>query len=968
MSGGGYNETILLDCNRLSSEEFSASSLAIHDTAIFTNRVSSGLTLNIGDQVSIQSAHIAQRGAGGSVIEFKGADIGSRKNISYTETTNASHFGFDFQFAGVAGGAQICPTGFAYETSETVTEMLRTRDNEASIVIDYHITANGENVISMPRNYGNASIGHNASGLQGYNGSGTNYKDGMVMNASYWGQYDGYVLGAITYPVSASHIFEGDFVHSPGTLSSSGTLGVNRIWKVKQDNTRFTLFKMKEIVWEYGRVSSASNASWLKPNHPLAPDPACHALIRFKQKVNLSVPIGYNSPSNIASNITNELLETEQPKPYAFNSSPAMIVDSAVNKAIPCANYTTFNNDTNKDFFDSTLNASNINIGVGASSVVSRLSSLHLANYGYIGFKRPDFVETGRGAFAYHGNKLTAEIALANASTAIIYTNITYSEAVVKRIANLFDVEKNLCSDLLDGGLSEGRTNYTTTFNSTSGSLSASFRDEARFLHIGLATSGLGDYEALGSDMYNVSHTARANASDLTTAPLFIYFNKNCSHLTTNDTVADNLDNLAYGFAINNGGLIAFTTERIGGIPTSYFKEQASDKIDTGTKIGYDHHFFGYGNAALMPSSGYFPLQYFGHQRFTLTELVRNVYVGADNPLFNFDTVESRFTFSNLHTAEKVGNFYNAGDPQQADTVFSPPSSGEAGNDCYKINKQLHYTSWSPSMFPYSLITIKGNASLNNQQSFISLNDQLMASVIYDSHSGIAIRDMGVEEEFWDKSLWGILGFEYGQFNASGSNIQNANTIRYTDNTTNSSGITTNANVTSTDSVNYLVNAFASNLFKPMINSDVEYYNSSKVMGTSRGDADYELQPPSVIDATSTVIKANRLPRKILRGYFLINSDLLDEANYLQTANPMRTMAMVGKYSAAEDFVNYDGGGAVFTITRKKTITDIKTQILDPEGTTAQIGDNSGVIYRIDKQIQTDLRFAETLMSQSQSK
>ena len=69
MSAQPYTQTILLDANRLSSEEFSASNLAQTDTAVFTNKVSGGLTLDIGDQVSIQSAHIAQRGAGGEVIE-----------------------------------------------------------------------------------------------------------------------------------------------------------------------------------------------------------------------------------------------------------------------------------------------------------------------------------------------------------------------------------------------------------------------------------------------------------------------------------------------------------------------------------------------------------------------------------------------------------------------------------------------------------------------------------------------------------------------------------------------------------------------------------------------------------------------------------------------------------------------------------------------------------------------------------
>src|SRR5210317_1057487 len=89
-----YSQTILLDCNRRQSVEFSASNLANTNQAIFTNQISSGITLDIGDQVSIQSAHISQRGAGGSIIEFAGKTLGT-KNISYTEQNNTNHIGTD---------------------------------------------------------------------------------------------------------------------------------------------------------------------------------------------------------------------------------------------------------------------------------------------------------------------------------------------------------------------------------------------------------------------------------------------------------------------------------------------------------------------------------------------------------------------------------------------------------------------------------------------------------------------------------------------------------------------------------------------------------------------------------------------------------------------------------------------------------------------------------------------------------
>ena len=155
------------------------------------------------------------------------------------------------------------------------------------------------------------------------------------------------------------------------------------------------------------------------------------------------------------------------------------------------------------------------------------------------------------------------------------------------------------------------------------------------------------------------------------------------------------------------------------------------------------------------------------------------------------------------------------------------------------------------------------------------------------------------------------------------------------------------------------------------MNDDIAYYETAqKNLPPTLINASYIVPPPIIItgDQLSSKIIANKLPRKLLKGYFLINSDILDSANYYQTANPMQTMAIVGKYSAANDFISYDGGGAVFTATRRKTITSIKSQILDPAGGTANVGDNSGIIYSIDKVINTDLKFAETIMSQMNSK
>jgi len=958
-----YSQTILLDANRLSSEEYSASNLAQTDTAFFTNKVSNGITLDVGDQVSIQSAHIAQRGAGGDTIQFSGVVLGE-KDITYTKTTNSSYIGYI-----KLPGQFYSPTGYVYETSENVTEKIKMKDNEATIVFEYYKTTNGENNITLPRNYG---MDFNADSLHSRqpdpDGAGTT-------SASYWNASDNFAIGLNTYFNSASHTFNPDY----DIFEASNCCGQDCIVKkLKQDNSKYTMFKMDRIVWDWDKVSNETAINYFQPNGSLCPpDPACCKYNRYREKFTISVDEGYNSPSSIATEITNQLIKSDQPY-ITRNASGSIIVNSTTYKAFNSANIFHYDNVKNQYFFKTTL-VDGLPIGVGANASNTEFSTLYLNNYAYVGFKRPDFVEAGRKINAYHGNKVKVNIPINTSGTALVYTNFSYNDNTLSSLKRFFDSQRlypELLNYVADGD--SGNTNYHT-FNTTSASLSASFREEARFLHLQVARNDLSDVAPIGSDMYNVSYSSndeqppRANASDLTTIPLFIYFNNNSSHLTAEQTIGDQDDNLAYGFARkwSDGGQaqIAFLTKNIGGIPQSYFTEQLGNIIGVGTKIGYDYHFNAYGNAALIMNNGYPRLQYYGHQAYINTNSIREIYLGANNILLNFNDIDSRFELSNLHSAEKVGNFYNAGDPNPPDDILAPPPSAQAGSDCYKINKQLRYDTWSPVMQPYPLITVSGSKVDSTQNSFISMNTNLLPSHVYDAQGGISLVDMGITEDKWEDSIWGLLGFEYGQFNASGNidDIKNINN-RFTNENSNSSGITTNADITSQNSLQFSMSAFGTNLFNPNVNDDLYYFNTPKkspeflILPTETVSI---VQPPIVVtsDDLSTKIIANKLPRKILRGYFLINSDILDTANYFQLSNPLQTMAVVGKYNAASDFVNYDGGGPIFTVTRRKTITDIKTQILDPEGSLAQVGDNSGVIYRIDKTIKTDLNFAENLMA-----
>ena len=184
----------------------------------------------------------------------------------------------------------------------------------------------------------------------------------------------------------------------------------------------------------------------------------------------------------------------------------------------------------NEDFFNASIlvAGSPENVGTNACNTANAVN--YLTNYSHIGFKRPDLVESGREGFSYHGNKLTANITRSGSGTAILYTNFSWNDATMINLKRFFDSQR-LYPELLDHATdaSNDLSNYASVYpDATSASLNASFRKEARFLHLGLSGSGSSatGTDALGSDMYNNIHITttsqppRASASDNSSIPI----------------------------------------------------------------------------------------------------------------------------------------------------------------------------------------------------------------------------------------------------------------------------------------------------------------------------------------------------------------------------------------------------------------------------------------------------------------
>ena len=1061
-SGNGY----------LSSEEYNASKLSDTDNSLYTNKVSNGIKLDIGDQVSINSAYISERGAGTEVIEFKGKRFNKNTELTYTDVENSSFVGFktvDF--------TSTIPGGYGIQEFSNVTErQLPIQDNKVSIAVQFYKNTNGEMNIGLPRRYGSIAP-----------------KTKIYSSAKdYWITPDADDTGMNCFFRNASHIYSPDWnecaldswqqyvtashvkPRPPLPQDADGMYGlyvngsaIGR--KIKQDNSRYTMFVKKKILWSEAFIdqtlSSASqeeakrdyvessvvnrsNTGHFITSH--LRDPALKEYIPFMKKVDLSVEAGYDTPSRIASQITDKLSEVKKIQNlshqyrtiYSLDPTSQDVftteVDSTLYQSFPAANELTYSQEQFDSFRQGVLRPP------GTTEDLSEKAFDYINNYAYVGFKRPEFVMKGRelndnnGFHVLETIYIDAGLAGGGNSGSDIITNLAWDEFNLKKFRDFFEVQRKFYPELISGNR-ESNSRFTASFledyyGETSASLNGSFQDMARFLHINpYSASTLADelifngsttclehtfnvssaQTTVGNEMNyvdaspftfsgsNILQTFAPNASnyynkypyDCSSLPIYIYYNASSANVTPDESNGLEDHNLVYGFARRHRrhdfeiGTIAFTTKGIGGIHQCHFNDgvRTEKTAPTGTtpasgwpfiegteikgssfynegarRLGYDYHFNAYGNAAIILNNGYNITGYYGHQQKHGWNLSRGCYLGADNPLLNYNSVDNRFEFKNLHSAERVGNYFNSGDPDPAANEIAPPPADDASQVCYKINKVDQYNTWSPSMMPYPEITVIKKSSVSH--TFPEPNVNLERETIMDSHCGITIVDMGVTEDLWDESIWGILGFRYSQFYPNASVVGNINT-RMNNVITNVSGATTNALISSVDGLEYQVNPFAINLYTTQLPLGTDYDETANwMLNAVPPQPTFKDVNTIVISANSTAISADDLPRKQLRGYFLLSSNILSDANYFRESNPMAVMAVVDKYNAEGDFINYSGGGTVFTVTKPTTLTSVRTAILDPDGSPAQVGQYSGVVYRIDKQVNTDLNFARTIL------
>ena len=1045
-----FQDTMILECNRLASEEGKTSSN--DNPALFTNKIGSGIKVNAGDNISIQSAFISELGAGSDTIQFNGKvltdNLGNPLTINLSNTT-ISKTNACYQnpiYSNSDNQVKIGEPLLELASIEEKTYILK--DNEINLKISYYKTRNGDCCVALPRRYMseiplledtrpalwtieddfNSGMPHKGISLQ--NG-------GVLCLKS--------VVPALTsLEINRSYFVEDDYIFKKGSklITDSPHNACNSYYKLKSDNSRYKIFVNADVegVRKAGLVeNSEENMRW----YPFQSPSESH-YIPYEEILTLTAPIGFSSPQSIADSLTNQLRETgalENNYYHEWNTSATsdqIRLKTPISVKTESKTYKTFNS-----FSVNNHNASTYYHFYNASTPLpirneTWMYNQYLQNYQFIGLKRPDFYikgmelqetlpETHNNASYNRYTRLEKDINACATSISASY-NGRYNASIV--------IEHEWTKTNLDAwkGWLDTQGNYPELFtNENNNYAGLTTKDNSRFLHMNLNMDNASlTHVRLGGDnmttsSWNASFLAEQNASSQNSVPLFFDFDPSASNTYTNGENED----ACYGFAHkhlspNGSYVISFGTSKIGtgvgeqynnlsqttaGIPLEYAYYSGSHtssgyvnglivgnyKVDyitpnnvSGRCVGFDKHFNAFGNCMIGLQDGYLTTNYnfdthyavntqennattLGGAIIDATPFAEKIYLGSQEPKFEYSGSNQKFNISQLHTPEYIGNLWNAGiDSTQAENnTTSNPSAQEK---VFHINKRINNTNWTPDMIPYSQNYASGLESIypnpdgtNGSYTLSTMNQMISPWKIFDAQSGIFIEHFGVSQNAWNKSMWDTLGFTYSQFHASFNASFNYNTRVNEINKKHMPILTTNADVNAGDTINFISNIWGSVLLTPQVPLPMLFNSDTGTDHTPPFVANrYPQSYPAITESQNSILlEADNLPTKMSKAYYTIRSSLLDKYTFLgskDSGTPQRIIGIVNKINGDGDYYFQQDNELNFTITNPKTITEITTSIHDPDGSFAKLNRDSCVIYKINKTINSTLTPVDELL------
>lgn len=957
-----YTDLQIVECNRLHSEE--AKSGNNDNFSLWTNNLQDIVHLEPGDRVSVHAAMISERGAGQATsIEIKGESLGFKKEFEYTLVSGEN-------------ASSDLPSRFERITASKQFETIDMRDDTGVFSISYYLTRNGHNSMSLPRRWW-------------WVPSRTTNNFANTDDRTHYGM-------AYVDPCGGNHSFCGtlfdDFYQLSGAADFGESSSYNRagnLTKVRNDNSRFTIMIRDDTYF------SSSSASGNLPQGEGFRDPENAIYITYKELKKINIEKGFNSPEYIAEEVTRQLQEVKSQDTFTIRH-PTDLTLNAKRPGYPIPAYSSFNTETYKSFDcagiyspinDATANLQSVyyNYYINGSTAANNASGFeYLTQYHIVGCKRPELYETGR-LLNYQldvytgitGSVLDEQYDGTNRQGTIgMVIQTEYTKENVDKWRDFILAQEKYPE--VWQVFSDSRTDYSDedTINNS------------RWCHINryknasmraTATSGV----QLGSGGYYRPSWATAKDS---LASLILPFQYDPTQKDTfYETPDETLSQKSYGCfgKSSDDRIVIYPTEHNGSGSAffNFINASPTPYIEFGRKIGYDMHFSAPGNAWILPHSGVSqqPVSFDARgppmttyrlarnsQTTTMTynvqtnELRNKLYLGADAPKLNWDG--TNFSLSDLHTALNRGNEQGL-EASWVDDVG--PADPDADDVVFKINPAELYGDYTPDRMPYSrdITYNRDKGGTLTKYTATRVNSNLEPWTIYDSRTGINIEDFQLNENEWEGSFWDLLGFSYKQFHsASNTRLARIDNTNVND----LSVITTNALIPEGATKFYSQNMFGVPLYNIMLPRTGILKNSSTP--TTDQGAYY---PPIIQDCSSIRIVADRLPTRMIRGYYTIRSNLITDAPFIGGKVNNTTMPVIGivdKRNPDGDFYFGEESSLQFTITKPLRLASLTCSIHDPDGSYANTSEQNSVLFKIQKNKKVVFNVVQEILQENNGK
>ena len=1079
----GFTKTTLIECPRSQSDEGLANNN--QNPSKWTNRVGDGIHLKPGDKISVHSSYISEIGAEAGQIQIKGQDLNASVEVEITEFTNTLRSEDIPTKFGLQRAENVKKTiNIRDDTLNLVVSPYKSANGEyyshlprryiSKGTDNFWATNHSRDVNPISGDIGQTALpppplnrcssdlnikywayrtgaAHSRHRIDGINDGSrftlfsrkeTYYEDPETIAVGVTGQtHSGSPVielkhGFTTAELEVGMVLKSQFPDIPfaefapfDTIVSIDsdtelTMSANATTNTNTHNT--FEFTFPSDIDDTALPPTTANSEFDASTCLSFRDPALWGdYIQVRNLISVKANPGYNSPADLADQLTQELNDRTDIETFAYPTHSTandftrdekftFKTETPCNQVYNCATATNFQ----KEKFDEWIKTD------GTWNVKDAFN--YLANYKHIGIKRPELYTTGLkvngsltggdsyiDGFSGERNGLPMLYFYPHGKgDQVLMTTVDWTKENILRFKDFFDAQATY-PELFDYtqsntkcDINETRFFHMNLYDEYNGSETIFALDDAvrewKFPH----TRSDEGIPQLGYDLYQSSYS-----SSLTSFPIFVDYNPNTADLTENDVgytdrgrnyfydgLEPDYDDLAYGFArkvrvIGPEGpeyYIGFQFTRTGGeIPSHFFNTNASaspgeptEVLGGGNRIfGFDWHFTAYGTAAIILYNGnmnergdtfhtgtinnqvklYRFAQATGGKLYNLDPFQWGMYLGADEPIINYDIDQQRFQIRNLHTAETVGNVKDAGFVDSGGEQV--PTNQNAGDTCYKINKRMLRWNYSPDMSPYT-DNFSASFTGGSDNAYISHNVAIEPWSIMDAQSGLFVEDWVVPEELWDESLVGIMGYRYNQFhnpNTSSSRQVRLKAHGANADLNNVNIITTNANISEADIKGYTQNTTAATQYTPVLPVGIQ------PSGTSF-DVPGRYITPAITNspAQSVNITAERLPTKTLRPYYTIRSDIISEPNHvlggLTSGITMPIVAITNKANPYGDFLNGFQGQIEFTNTIDRVLTRIRCSIHEPDGSAARCDLDSAVIFRIDQQIPAKLDIVGDLL------